>query len=282
MTIADIVPVVGEATNTEIFSCAEFGNLTVLEIDNEPWFVGREITNILGYENGSRDINRHVEDEDIKVMKYKASTEMVKATLWKGSDYSDKKLINESGLYSLVLSSKLESSKRFKRWVTKEILPNIRKHGMYATEELLDNPDLLIKVATQLKDEKEKRKALEQRVEEMKPKEVFADAVAGSDDCILVREMAKVLTQYGVKMGEKKLFSWLRERGYLIKKKGDDYNTPTQRASEMGLIRIKKTAIMLPNGSLSRPTSIITGKGQQYFLNKILEEKRNGKLDMEV
>ena len=282
MTIADIVPVVGEATNTEIFSCAEFGNLTVLEIDNEPWFVGREITNILGYENGSRDINRHVEDEDIKVMKYKASTEMVKATLWKGSDYSDKKLINESGLYSLVLSSKLESSKRFKRWVTKEILPNIRKHGMYATEELLDNPDLLIKVATQLKDEKEKRKALEQRVEEMKPKEVFADAVAGSDDCILVREMAKVLTQYGVKMGEKKLFRWLRERGYLIKKKGDDYNTPTQRASEMGLIRIKKSAIMLPNGSLSRPTSIITGKGQQYFLSKILEEKRNGKLDMEV
>lgn len=282
MTIADIVPVVGEATNTEIFSCAEFGNLTVLEIDNEPWFVGKEITEKLGYEHSSSAIRNHVDSEDTQVLKYRGCANSAQAKLWKGSDYSDKKLINESGLYSLVLSSKLESSKRFKRWVTKEILPNIRKHGMYATEELLDDPDLLIKVATQLKDEKEKRKALEQRVEEMKPKEVFADAVAGSDDCILVREMAKVLTQYGVKMGEKKLFSWLRERGYLIKKKGDDYNTPTQRASEMGLIRIKKSAIMLPNGSLSRPTSIITGKGQQYFLNKILEEKRNGKLDMEV
>lgn len=271
MTIADIVPITGEATNTEIFSCAEFGNLTVLEIDNEPWFIGTEVAEKLGYVNSRNAVPKHVSDED------KLSTQI---------EYAGQKrnmtIINESGLYNLIFSSKLEGAKRFKRWVTKDILPNIRKHGMYATEELLDDPDLLIKVATQLKDEKEKRKALEQRVEEMKPKEVFADAVSGSDDCILVREMAKVLTQYGVKMGEKKLFSWLRERGYLIKKKGDDYNTPTQRASEMGLIRIKKSAIMLPNGSLSRPTSIITGKGQQYFLNKILEEKRNGKLDMEV
>ena len=282
MTIADIVPITCEATNTEIFSCAEFGNLTVLEIDNEPWFVGKEIAEKLGYIKPNKAIDDHVDLEDIKVLKYGACSEIEQATLWKGNDFSNKKIINESGFYSLIGDSKLPNAKKFKRWVTSEVLPSIRKHGMYATEELLDDPDLLIKVATQLKDEKEKRKALEQRVEEMKPKEVFADAVAGSDDCILVREMAKVLTQYGVKMGEKKLFSWLRERGYLIKKKGDDYNTPTQRASEMGLIRIKKSAIMLPNGSLSRPTSIITGKGQQYFLNKILEEKRNGKLDMEV
>lgn len=219
MTISDITPIVAETTNTEIFSCAEFGDLTVLEIDNEPWFVGKEVAEKLGYSNDRDAIARHVDEEDLKILEYKACRETRHSTLWKGSDYSNKKLINESGLYSLVLGSKLESSKRFKRWVTKEILPNIRKHGMYATEELLDDPDLLIKVATQLKDEKEKRKALEQRVEEMKPKEVFADAVAGSDDCILVREMAKVLTQYGVKMGEKKLFSWLRERGYLIKKK---------------------------------------------------------------
>ena len=282
MTIADIVPITCEATNTEIFSCAEFGNLTVLEIDNEPWFVGKEIAEKLGYENLSDAIERHIDKEDKKTLKFRDYRETRFSKMWKNGDYTNKTLINESGFYSLIGNSKLPSAKRFKRWVTSEVLPSIRKHGMYATEELLDDPDLLIKVATQLKDEKEKRKALEQRVEEMKPKEVFADAVAGSDDCILVREMAKVLTQYGVKMGEKKLFSWLRERGYLIKKKGDDYNTPTQRASEMGLIRIKKSAIMLPNGSLSRPTSIITGKGQQYFLNKILEEKRNGKLDMEV
>lgn len=282
MTIADIVLITGEATNTEIFSCAEFGDLTVIEMNNEPWFVGKEVAEKLGYIKPNNALSENVDDEDKKTLKFRDYPNLGQLGIWKNGDYTNKTIINESGFYSLIGNSKLPNAKKFKRWVTSEVLPSIRKHGMYATEELLDNPDLLIKVATQLKDEKEKRKALEQRVEEMKPKEVFADAVAGSDDCILVREMAKVLTQYGVKMGEKKLFSWLRERGYLIKKKGDDYNTPTQRASEMGLIRIKKSAIMLPNGSLSRPTSIITGKGQQYFLNKILEEKRNGKLDMEV
>lgn len=269
MTIDDITPITGEATNTEIFSCAEFGNLTVLEIDNEPWFVGREITNILGYENGSRDINRHVEDEDIKVMKYKASTEMVKATLWKGSDYSDKKLINESGLYSLVLSSKLESAKRFKRWVTKEILPNIRKHGMYATEELLDNPDLLIQAATKLKEERERNKILQQQNETMKPKALFADAVTASKECILIGELAKILKQNGIETGEKRLFSYLRKNGYLIKREGNDKNIPTQRSMDLGIMQIKKTVITKSNGEVKvNKTPMITGKGQLYFINK--------------
>lgn len=277
MTIADIVPITGEATNTEIFSCAEFGNLTVLEIDNEPWFVGREITNILGYENGSRDINRHVEDEDIKVMKYKASTEMVKATLWKGSDYSDKKLINESGLYSLVLSSKLESSKRFKRWVTKEILPNIRKHGMYATEELLDNPDLLIQAATKLKEEREKNRLLQEQNKKMKPKALFADAVASSEQSILVGELAKLLKQNGVNTGEKRLFQYLRDNGYLIKRQGSDHNLPTQRSMELGIMEIKETVINKPNGDVKiNKTTKITGKGQTYFIDKFLSAEQIG------
>ena len=277
MTIDDIKATVEVATNTEIFSCAEFGNLTVLEIDNEPWFVGREITNILGYENGSRDINRHVEDEDIKVMKYKASTEMVKATLWKGSDYSDKKLINESGLYSLVLSSKLESSKRFKRWVTKEILPNIRKHGMYATEELLDNPDLLIQAATKLKEEREKNRLLQEQNKKMKPKALFADAVASSEQSILVGELAKLLKQNGVNTGEKRLFQYLRDNGYLIKRQGSDHNLPTQRSMELGIMEIKETVINKPNGDVKiNKTTKITGKGQTYFIDKFLSAEQIG------
>ena len=133
MTITNLEPIamVAEATNTEIFSCAEFGNLTVLEIDNEPWFVGKEVAEKLGYKDSSDALKRHIDEEDFKVLEYKAFGETPLANLWKGSDYSNKKLINESGLYSLVLSSKLEGAKRFKRWVTKDILPAIRKTGGY-------------------------------------------------------------------------------------------------------------------------------------------------------
>lgn len=271
MTIADIVPVTGEATNTEIFSCAEFGNLTVLEIDNEPWFVGKEVAEKLGYKDSSDALKRHIDEEDLKVLEYKASGETPLANLWKGSDYSNKKLINESGLYSLVLSSKLESSKRFKRWVTKEILPNIRKHGMYATEELLDNPDLLIQAATKLKEEREKNRLLQEQNKKMKPKALFADAVASSEQSILVGELAKLLKQNGVNTGEKRLFQYLRDNGYLIKRQGSDHNLPTQRSMELGIMEIKETVINKPNGDVKiNKTTKITGKGQTYFIDKFL------------
>lgn len=269
MTIADIVPVTGEATNAEIFSCAEFGNLTVLEIDNEPWFVGKEVAEKLGYENKNRDIVSHVEDEDrfmLDKTQYGNSIEFDYKTLGQRGGW----LINESGLYSLVLSSKLESSKRFKRWVTKDILPTIRKHGMYATEELLDNPDLLIQVATQLKEEKQRNKLLQEQNEAMKPKAIFAEAVASSSQSILIRELAKLIKQNGVDIGEKRLFAHLREGGYLIKQ-GADKNLPTQKSMNLGLMEIKETVINNPDGTvrLSRTTKI-TGKGQTYFINKFL------------
>lgn len=270
MTIDDIKATVEVATNTEIFSCSEFGNLTVLEIDNEPWFVGKEVAEKLGYKDSSDALKRHIDEEDFKVLEYKAFGETPLANLWKGSDYSNKKLINESGLYSLVLSSKLESSKRFKRWVTKDILPTIRKHGMYATEELLDNPDLLIQVATQLKEEKQRNKLLQEQNEAMKPKAIFAEAVASSSQSILIRELAKLIKQNGVDIGEKRLFAHLREGGYLIKQ-GADKNLPTQKSMNLGLMEIKETVINNPDGTvrLSRTTKI-TGKGQTYFINKFL------------
>ena len=277
MTIADITPIVCEATNTEIFSCSEFGNLTVLEIDNEPWFLGKEVAEKLGYSNDRDAIARHVDEEDLKILEYKACRETRHSTLWKGSDYSNKKLINESGLYSLVLGSKLESSKRFKRWVTKDILPTIRKHGMYATEELLDNPDLLIKVATQLKEEKERNKLLKEQNKAMKPKALFADAVASSEQSILVGELAKLLKQNGINTGEKRLFQYLRDNGYLIKRQGSDHNLPTQRSMELGIMEIKETVINKPNGDVKiNKTTKITGKGQTYFIDKFLSAEQIG------
>lgn len=269
MTIDDITPITGEATNTEIFSCAEFGNLTVLEISNEPWFVGKEVTEKLGYKDINKAVTMHVEEEDLKTLKYRDSDKMSQTILWKNGDYTNKTLINESGLYSLVLSSKLESAKRFKRWVTKEILPNIRKHGMYATEELLDNPDLLIQAATKLKEERERNKILQQQNETMKPKALFADAVTASKECILIGELAKILKQNGIETGEKRLFSYLRKNGYLIKREGNDKNIPTQRSMDLGIMQIKKTVITKSNGEVKvNKTPMITGKGQLYFINK--------------
>lgn len=277
MTIADIVPITCEATNTEIFSCAEFGNLTVLEIDNEPWFVGKEIAEKLGYIKPNKAIDDHVDLEDIKVLKYGACSEIEQATLWKGNDFSNKKIINESGFYSLIGDSKLPNAKKFKRWVTSEVLPSIRKHGMYATEELLDNPDLLIQAATKLKEEREKNRLLQEQNKKMKPKALFADAVASSDQSILVGELAKLLKQNGVKTGEKRLFQYLRDNGYLIKRQGSDHNLPTQRSMELGIMEIKETVINKPNGDVKiNKTTKITGKGQTYFIDKFLSAEQIG------
>lgn len=259
MTIDDITPITGEATNTEIFSCVEFGDLTVLEINNEPWFVGKEVAEKLEYKEPNKAVVRHIEDDD------RMKCPIVDNLGRKQESWA----INESGLYSLVLSSKLESSKRFKRWVTKDILPNIRKHGMYATEELLDNPDLLIQAATKLKEEREKNKLLQEQNETMKPKALFADAVTASKECILIGELAKILKQNGIETGEKRLFSYLRKNGYLMKRKGNDKNFPTQKSMDLGIMQVKETVITKSNGEVKiNKTPMITGKGQLYFINK--------------
>ncbi len=184
-------------------------------------------------------------------------------------------LINESGVYSLVFSSQLPRAKEFKRWVTAEVLPSIRKHGAYMTEETLEkaltSPDFLIKVATQLKEEKEKRIAAEKQIEIDRPKVVFADAVAVADDSILIGELAKLIRQNGVEMGQNRLFSWLRDNGFLMKD-GASRNLPTQRAMEMNLFKVKERVISNPDGSqLTTRTTKVTGKGQQYFINRFLQ-----------
>ena len=165
----------------------------------------------------------------------------------------------------------MESAKRFKHWVTSEVLPSIRKHGVYAVDELLANPEMAIKAFTALKEEREKNKVLEADNQRMKPKEIFADAVSTSHTSILIGDLAKLLKQNGIETGQKRLFDWLRENGYLIKRKGSDWNMPTQKSMDLGLIEIKESTVNNPDGSVRiNKTPKVTGKGQQYFINKFL------------
>lgn len=243
----------------------ENSEIRTVEKDGEPWFVGKDVAEVLGYQNGSRDINRHVDEEDRK-----------KVMVFDGTQNKETIIINESGLYSLVLSSKMPNAKKFKRWVTNEVLPTIRKHGAYMTkqtlEEALTSPDFLIQLATQLKQEQEKCAALEQKAAMDKPKVIFADSVATSEASVLVGELAKILKQNGVNTGQTRLFAWLRENGYLIKRRGIDYNMPTQRSMELGLFEIKETSITHSDGHITvSKTPKVTGKGQIYFVNKFLK-----------
>lgn len=233
-----------------------------LTIDNEPYFVGKDVADILGYKNGSRDINAHVDIEDR--LKYQISTSGQKRI---------QTLINESGLYSLILSSKLPTAKQFKHWVTSEVLPAIRKHGAYMTDaktfDVVHNEsglaDLLQQAADQLKQK-------DIQIEEMKPKALFADAITESHTSILVGELAKILRQNGIDIGQKRLFKWLRNNHYLISRKGTDWNMPTQYSMNLGLFEIKESSHINGNGvNVITKTPKVTGKGQKCFVNKFLE-----------
>ena len=242
----------------QVFRNAEFGELTLLEIDNEPWFVGKEVAEKLGYTNQNEAIQDHVSDEDklnSKTLSSFDSYNFGQRGAW---------LINESGLYSLILGSKLESAKRFKRWVTSEVLPAIRRTGSYSNQP---TGGKLLAMAVL-----EAQKLLEAKDEEiarMKPKEIFADSVAGSKHSILIGELAKILTSNGFKTGQNRLFVILRDDGFLIKRKGSDFNMPSQKSMELGLMEIKETAINNPDGSIRvSKTTKVTGKGQIYFVNR--------------
>ena len=248
----------------EVFTNAEFGQVRTLTIDDEPYFVGKDVAIILGYAKPTDAVRKLVDEEDRGISKMETPSGIQEMTI-----------INESGLYSLILSSKLPNAKRFKRWVTSEVLPSIRKHGAYMTdstlEQALTSPDFLIKLATELKTEKEKRQALEVQAEENKPKVLFADAVSVSNTSILVGDLAKIIKQNGVNIGANRLFAWLRDNGYLIKRKGSDYNMPTQYSMDLKLFEVKETVITHSDGHTSiSKTPKVTGKGQQYFVNKFL------------
>lgn len=248
----------------QIFKSDSFGAVRTVEVNGTPYFVGKDVAEILGYSNTRDALAKHVDDEDKNTV-----------AIHDGIGNPNKTVINESGLYSLILSSKLPKAKEFKHWVTSEILPAIRKHGAYMTENTLEkaltSPDFLIQLATQLKEEQAQRKALEERVEADRPKVLFADAVETSQTSILVGDLAKLIKQNGVDIGQKRLFAWMRDNGYLIKS-GSSTNMPTQRSMDMKLFEVKERSISNPDGSVRvTKTTKVTGKGQTYFINIFLK-----------
>ena len=254
--------------NVKIFENAEFGSIRVTELNGEAWFVGKDVADVLGYERGTKAVVDHI-DEDDRLMIDGTTQSQFGIELGQRGGW----LINESGLYSLVLSSKLPTAKKFKRWVTSEVLPSIRKHGAYMTpeklEEALLDPDTLIRLETDLKQEREKRIEAQAKIETDKPKVLFADAVCASQSSILVGDLAKLLKQNGVNMGQNRLFAYLRDNGYLMKQ-GSSKNMPTQKSMELGLFEVKESSITNPDGSIRiTKTTKVTGKGQVYFVNQL-------------
>jgi len=244
----------------QIFSNEEFGQIRTVQLNNETYFVGRDIAKALGYAKTENAISQHVDDDD-------KTTTLLQGT---GSNYKSKAvIINESGMYALILSSKLESAKRFKHWVTSEVLPSIRNNGGYIANQENLTPEQI--VANALVVAQNIIAGKDKLIGEMKPKALFADAVATSKTSILIGELAKILKQNGVDTGEKRLFEYLRNNGYLIRRKGTDYNAPTQRSMEMKLFEVKETAITHSDGhtTISKTTKV-TGYGQQYFINKFI------------
>lgn len=244
----------------KIFENKEFGEIRTIIENGEPWFVGKDVAEILGYSNPRKAVIDHVDEED----------KMDGVTI---RDSIGRKqipvLINESGLYSLILSSKLPNAKEFKKWVTSEVLPSIRKNGGYiAGQETMSDDELM---ARALQVAQNKILERDKQIENMKPKAIFADAVAASHTSILIGDLAKLISQNGVSIGQKRLFKWLRDNGYLIKREGSDRNMPTQRSMEMKLFEVKESTISNPDGSVRiTRTPKVTGKGQQYFVNKFL------------
>lgn len=239
----------------QIFKNEEFGEVRTVTIDNEPWFVGKDVATALGYTNPQKAVRDHVLEEDRGMNEM--DTPSGRQTL---------AVINESGLYALIFGSKLESAKRFKHWVTSEVLPSIRKTGSYQMN-VPQGKELLALAVLEAQKTIEEQKA---QITEMKPKAVFADAVATSKTSILIGELAKLICQNGHSIGQRRLFQWMRENGYLMKQ-GSSYNMPKQRYVEQGLFEIKESSISNPDGSVRvTKTTKITGKGQQYFINKFL------------
>lgn len=242
----------------QIFENEEFGSVRTVEVDEKIYFVANDVAKALGYAKPANAVAAHCKG-------------ILKTGIPSERGVQETNIIPEGDVYRLVIKSQLPTAEKFERWVFDKVLPSIRKHGMYAEDELLNNPDLLIRVAQKLKEERERNKVLKAENERMKPKEIFADAVSVSDTCILIGELAKIIKQNGVDIGQNRLFDWMRQNGYLISRKGTDYNMPMQRSMDMELFEIKERTINNPDGSVRiTKTVLVTGKGQQHFINRFL------------
>ena len=255
----------------QVFNSEQFGEVRTAGTAQEPIFCAADICRALGYNNGRDAISRHCDEGD--VVKHDTPTTSGVQTMT---------FVNESGLYSLIFGSKLESAKQFKKWVTSDVLPSIRKHGMYATEatveSMLNDPENAILMLQAYQRERKERLAAQQQVEKLeaqaiedKPKIIYADAVKGSTSSCLIGELAKMIAQNGYPIGEKRLFQWLRDNHYLCSY-GERFNQPYQQYIEQGLFTMKQNVFSVDGEMRTRNTTKVTGKGQIYFINKFIGE----------
>jgi len=261
--------------NLKVFENDEFGQLSVIVKNNKEYIEAIEVATILGYSNPRDAVNRHCDEDgvvfsDVVVVKgfRKDNSEIMQVVT--------KKFIDEGNLYRLIVKSKLPSAKRFEKWVMEEVLPSIRKYGAYMSEEVisktLDNPDFIIEIATKLKYERQQRKLLEEKAKSLeatiiidKPYTNFGKTIATSSDAITIGQFAKVLNNNNINIGRNRLFTILRDNGYLIKV-GKDKNMPKQIYVKQGLFKVAESMVKTVKGELLTATTLITGKGQMYFL----------------
>lgn len=234
-----------------------------LDEHGEPWWVATDVAKILGYRSAP-DMTRRLDTDEKGTRSVRTPGGEQKMTT-----------ITEAGLYTAILGAKVPEARAFKRWVTHEVLPAIRKHGGYLTpakvEEVLTDPDTIIRLATDLKKERTRRAVLEAQAKVDRPKVLFADAVSTSSSTCLIGELAKILRGNGVQIGQNRLFAWMRDNGFLISRRGSDWNMPTQHAMEMGLFQVKETAVTHSDGHVTvNRTPKVTGKGQTYFVTRFL------------
>jgi anti-repressor protein len=264
----------------QVFSY-EGKEVRTIQRGGDTWWVAKDVCDVFGETNRNRAMQSLDEDE-------KGYTQMTTP-----GGIQRFAVVNEAGLYALLfamqptkarsvsdkyIADREQKLRSFKRWVTHEVLPTIRKHGAYITssklEEIMNDPDSWIKLLTALKEERQEKERLQLQATQDKPKVVFADAVSVSEGTILIGELAKILKGNGIEIGQNRLFERLRQDGFLIKRKGTDYNAPTQMAMELGLFKVKETAITHSDGHVTiSKTTKVTGKGQQYFINRFLSEK---------
>ena len=248
----------------QIFSNEDFGEVRTVLVDNEPMFCLADVCKALEISNPSKVAQRLDEDERTKLELGRAG---------------DTNFVTESGLYAVILRSDKPNAKKFRKWVTSEVLPSIRKHGGYiAGQETLSDDELMAKALLVAQNKIAERDSIiaekNAQIEQMKPKQIFADSVETSRTSILVGDLAKLICQNGVQIGQKRLFEWMRQNGYLMKY-GTSRNMPMQKYIEQGLFEIKESSVQSPNGNVRVAiTPKVTGKGQVYFINKFLNEGR--------
>lgn len=238
---------------------------TITDESGEPWFILKDVCALLDLTNTAA-VKKRVDQRDLNSTKVTTSDGIPR----------NMHTVNESGLYEVIFMSYKPEAREFKRWISHEVLPSIRRHGAYMTEhtieQVLTDPDTIIKLATDLKAERERRAELEHERRENAPKVLFADAVATSKSEILVGDLAKILKGNGINIGANRLFAWMRKNNFLIGRKGTDWNMPTQKSMELGLFRVKETAVTHSDGHVSvNKTPKVTGKGQQYFIRRFLD-----------